>query len=99
MRNPRGKQDGDETRLASLMRAVVDARSRLGRARERLRALLHQRPRTFDRPTSLWTLDPAAEVSFWRDAFLAAGEASLKTRPADMAATPRWAASKPRSGT
>ena len=26
---------------------------------------------------------PAAEVSAWRDAFLAAGEASLKARPAD----------------
>jgi transposase-like protein len=26
---------------------------------------------------------PAAEVSAWRDAFLAAGEASLKVRPAD----------------
>jgi hypothetical protein len=26
---------------------------------------------------------PAAEVSAWRDAFLAAGEATLKTRPAD----------------
>ena len=26
---------------------------------------------------------PAAEVSAWRDAFLAAGEGSLKTRPAD----------------
>jgi transposase len=26
---------------------------------------------------------PAAELSTWRDAFLAAGEASLKTRPAD----------------
>jgi transposase len=25
----------------------------------------------------------AAELSLWRDAFLAAGEASLKTRPAD----------------
>jgi transposase len=31
---------------------------------ERLRALLHQSPRTFGRPTSLWTLDLAAEVSF-----------------------------------
>ena len=31
---------------------------------ERLRALLHQRPRAFDRPTSLWTLDLAAAVSF-----------------------------------
>jgi transposase len=26
---------------------------------------------------------PAAELSAWRDAFLAAGEASLKIRPAD----------------
>jgi transposase len=33
-------------------------------AAERLRALLHQSPRTFDRPTSLWTLQLAAEVSF-----------------------------------
>jgi transposase len=31
---------------------------------EALRALLHQSPRTFDRPTSLWTLDLAADVSF-----------------------------------
>lgn len=33
-------------------------------AAERLRALLHQSPRAFDRPTSLWTLELAAEVSF-----------------------------------
>jgi transposase len=31
---------------------------------QRLRALLHQSPRRFDKPTSLWTLDLAAEVSF-----------------------------------
>src|ERR671933_2127596 len=31
---------------------------------EHLRALLHQSPRTFDKPTSLWTLDLAADVSF-----------------------------------
>ena len=31
---------------------------------EALRALLHQSPRTFDRPTSLWTLELAADVSF-----------------------------------
>jgi transposase len=31
---------------------------------ERLRALLHQRPRTFNRDTSLWTLELAAAVSF-----------------------------------
>jgi transposase len=31
---------------------------------ERLRALLHQSPRTFGKPTSLWTLALAAEVSY-----------------------------------
>lgn len=31
-------------------------------AAERLRTLLHQSPRTFDQPTSLWTLDLAAAV-------------------------------------
>jgi len=31
---------------------------------ERLRALLHQSPRNFDKPTSLWTLALAAEVSY-----------------------------------
>jgi transposase len=31
--------------------------------RERLRALLHQSPRTFGKPTSLWTLPLAAEVA------------------------------------
>jgi transposase len=33
-------------------------------AAERLRALLHQRPRAFGRESSLWTLDLAAVVSF-----------------------------------
>jgi hypothetical protein len=33
-------------------------------AAERLRAMLHQSPRAFDKPTSVWTLDLAAEVSF-----------------------------------
>jgi transposase len=32
-------------------------------ADEHLRALLHQSPRTFGKPTSVWTLDLAAEVS------------------------------------
>jgi MarR-like DNA-binding transcriptional regulator SgrR of sgrS sRNA len=32
--------------------------------RERLQALLHQSPRTFGKPTSLWTLPLAAEVSW-----------------------------------
>ena len=31
---------------------------------ERLKALLHQSPRLFDKPTSLWTLELAADVSF-----------------------------------
>jgi transposase len=31
---------------------------------EQLRALLHQSPRVFDKPTSLWTLELAADVSF-----------------------------------
>ncbi len=31
---------------------------------ERLRALLHQSPRTFGKPTTLWTLELAADVSF-----------------------------------
>jgi transposase len=30
---------------------------------ERLRALLHQRPRAYGKPTSVWTLDLAAEVA------------------------------------
>ena len=33
---------------------------------EELRALVHQSPRTCGKPTSLWTLDLAAEVSFER---------------------------------
>lgn len=32
--------------------------------RERLQALLHQSPRTFGKPTSLWTLALAAKVSY-----------------------------------
>ena len=31
---------------------------------EHLRALLHQSPRTFGKPTSVWTLELAADVSF-----------------------------------
>ena len=31
---------------------------------ERLRALLHRSPREFGKPTSLWTLDLVAEISF-----------------------------------
>jgi transposase len=35
-----------------------------GARAEQLRALLHRRPRDFGHPTSLWTLDLAAEVRF-----------------------------------
>jgi transposase len=39
-------------------------RARLGsEGAERLQAVLHQSPRTFGHPTSLWTLELAAEVS------------------------------------
>jgi transposase len=33
-------------------------------SRQKLRALLHQSPRSFGKETSLWTLELAAEVSF-----------------------------------
>src|SRR6195952_752724 len=32
--------------------------------REQIQALLHQSPRTFGKPTSVWTMELAAEVSF-----------------------------------
>ena len=32
--------------------------------RKQIRALLHQSPRTFGQPTSVWTMELAAEVSF-----------------------------------
>jgi transposase len=35
-----------------------------GARAQRLEALLHQSPRSFGKPTSLWTLELAAEVSF-----------------------------------
>lgn len=35
-----------------------------GAATEKLRAMLHQSPRLFGQPTSVWTLELAAEVSF-----------------------------------
>ena len=47
------------SRRAKTIRRAFDAAGA-----ERLRALLHQSPRTFDKPTGLWTLALAAEVSF-----------------------------------
>jgi transposase len=46
------------SRRAHTIHAAFDAE----RA-EQLRALLHRSPRTFGKPTSLWTLDLAAQVS------------------------------------
>jgi transposase len=48
-------------RRSSRPRTIRPAFSAAGA--ERLRALLHQSPRTFGKPTSSWTLDLAAEVS------------------------------------
>jgi transposase len=45
--------------------------------RARLKDLLHQSPRTFGKPTSLWTLDLAAEVAHERG--LTAGRVSDET--------------------
>ena len=47
------------SRRPHTIRAAFDA----GRA-ERLRALLHRSPRAFGKPSSLWTLELAAQVSF-----------------------------------
>ena len=49
------------SRRAKTIRRAFDAAGA-----ERLRALLHQSPRTFDKPTGRWTLALAAEVSFER---------------------------------
>lgn len=47
------------SRRPHTLRTKVDAP-----AAEDLRALLHHSPRTFGKPTSVWTLELAAEVSF-----------------------------------
>jgi transposase len=47
------------SRRAHTIHAAFDAEHA-----EQLRALLHQSPRTFGKPTSLWTLELAAQVSF-----------------------------------
>ena len=52
---------------------------------DQLRALLHQSPRSFGKPTSLWTLELAADVSFERG--LTAERVSGETIRATLA---RW---------
>jgi len=50
---------GEKSHRPRSARPVLDAA-----IAERLRALLHRSPRDFGKPTSLWTLDLAAEVAF-----------------------------------
>ncbi len=50
---------------------------------EQLRALLHRSPREFDKPTSLWTLELAAEVS--REQGLTPGRVTGETIRATLA--------------
>ena len=80
------------TRRSSRPRAVRPA---FGGGAEALRALLHQAPRTFDKPTSLWTLDLAAEVA-WEQGLTAtrvSGEtirATLARRGVKWRRAKRW---------
>jgi transposase len=61
--------------------------------REPLRALLHQRPRTFGKPTSRWPLALAAEVSFAQG--LTSRQVSGETiRPALTQLGVRWQRAK-----
>jgi uncharacterized protein YcgL (UPF0745 family) len=46
-----------QSRRLKRMRVILDAQKR-----EQLQALLHESPRTFGKPRSIWTLDLAAEV-------------------------------------
>ena len=63
-----------------------------GKRRE-LKALLHQSPRTFGRPASLWTLDLAAEVAHEKG--LTAGRVSDETvRRASNAMGTNWKRAK-----
>jgi len=49
---------------ASFESGAHDPRQGGRAATEQIRALLHQSPRTFGQPTSVWTLELVAEVSF-----------------------------------
>ena len=61
--------------------------------REQIRALLHQSPRTFGRPTSVWTMEVAAEVAFAEG--ITAEQVSGETiRQAILHLGVRWARAK-----
>jgi transposase len=69
-------------------RAAFDAAGR-----ERLREMLHQSPRVFGRPTSVWTLELAAEVA--AELGLTAARVSAETIRATLAAMGvRWQRAK-----
>ena len=80
------------TKRSSRPRRVRPA---FGGGGEALRALLHRAPRTFDKPTSLWTLDLAAEVA-WEQGLTAtrvSGEtirATLARRGVKWRRAKRW---------
>ena len=62
---------------------------------EALRSLLHQSPRTFDKLTSCWTLELAAEVCFERGLT----EKRSVSRPSDRLLNGlEWAGSEPNTG-
>jgi transposase len=59
------EQDGIDACLTRHSNRPQQPRTKLdAAATEKLRALLHQSPRTFGHATSVWTLDLAVEVSF-----------------------------------
>ena len=62
---------------------------------EQLRALLHQSPRDFGKPTSVWTLELAAEVCFERGRTPRASRTKRSATPSTGSA---WAGSAPRTG-
>jgi transposase len=69
-------------------RAKVDAA-----AAEQLRALLHQSPRTFGKPTSVWTLELASEVA-WAEGITAERVSDETIRQALLRLGVRWRRAK-----
>jgi len=62
-------------------------------AAEQLRALLHQSPRTFGQPTSVWTMELAAEVS-WAERITAERVSGETIRQAILRLGVRWRRAK-----
>jgi transposase len=62
-------------------------------AAEQLRALLHQSPRTFGKPTSVWTLELASEVA-WAEGITAERVSDETIRQALLRLDVRWRRAK-----